>query len=279
MGIKSNQILEKYKELIKAGIPVIGAGAGTGLSAMGAELGGSDLIIVYNSGRFRTAGLASSCGRMAFSDANGLVLDMANEILLAVKHTPVFAGIFASDPFRDMQDLLDRIQQAGYCGVQNFPTMGINPPKLEAEFSLYGYGYDKEVEMIRMAHKIDLLTAPYCFNSKQAGEMAAVGADMIVAHMNLTTKGMIGAEDSDPLDQCVEKIQTICDTAKAVNPNVIVIAHGGPLAEPEDVQYVLERTRGVAGFFGASSSERIPVEKAVTASIRAFKNLNIRTGE
>ncbi|MEG1558459.1 MAG: phosphoenolpyruvate hydrolase family protein, partial [Oscillospiraceae bacterium] len=239
--------------------------------------GGADLIIVYNSGMFRMAGRGSSCGRFAYSDANGLIFDMSNEILSSVKHTPVIAGIFGSDPYRNMERLLNQVCERGFSGIQNFPTMGnlSGIPRFYTNLCETGYGYDKEIEMVRLANKLDLLTTPYCFNENQAMRMVDTGTDIIVAHMGLTTKGMIGAALSNNLDDCVEKISKIARAAKSVNPNVLVISHGGAVSEPEDAQYIYDRVPETCGFYGASSAERIPTENALIDTVKAFKAIRI----
>jgi predicted TIM-barrel enzyme len=250
---------------------VIGAGAGTGLSAKCAEAGGADLIIIYNSGRYRMAGRGSLAGLMPYGDANEIVLEMGNEVLPVVERTPVLAGICGTDPFRLMGRFLAEIEAAGFAGVQNFPTVGLIDGLFRANLEETGMGYELEVEMIRLAHERGLLTAPYVFDIAGAEAMARAGADVLVPHMGLTTKGTIGAQTARTLDECVPLIQEMHDAAAQINPELIVLCHGGPIAEPEDAAYVLERTTGVVGFFGASSMERLPTEVAMTENMRRFK--------
>jgi predicted TIM-barrel enzyme len=252
---------------------IIGAGAGTGLSAKCAEDGGADLIIIYNSGRYRMAGRGSLAGLMPYGDANAIVMEMAREVLPVARETPVLAGVCGTDPFRLMDRFLREVLEAGFAGVQNFPTVGLIDGTFRVNLEETGMGYALEVEMIREAASLGLLTSPYVFDPGQAAAMAQAGADVLVPHMGLTTKGTIGARTAKTLDQCVEEIQAMRDAAVAENPDVIVLCHGGPLAEPEDARYVLERTDGVVGFFGASSMERLPTEVAMTETMRRFKAL------
>ncbi len=261
---------------VRAGEPIIGAGAGTGLSAKCAEAGGADLIIIYNSGRFRMGGRGSLAGLLPYGDANAIVVDMAREVLPVVRRTPVLAGVCGTDPFRLMPVFLAEIRRIGFSGVQNFPTVGLIDGTFRANLEETGMGFGLEVDMIRAAHEQDLLTAPYVFDPEQATEMARAGADVLVPHMGLTTGGAIGAQTAKTLDDCVGLIQAMHDAAKRVNPEVLVLCHGGPIAEPGDAAYVLERTEGVAGFFGASSMERLPTETAMTENMRRFKA--IKTG-
>lgn len=263
----------RIKEQIADRIPVIGAGAGTGLSAKSAEAGGVDLIIIYNSGRYRMAGRGSLAGLMPYGDANAIVVEMASEVLTIVKDTPVLAGVCGTDPFRNMELFLEQLKEMGFTGVQNFPTVGLIDGTFRENLEETGMGYDLEVEMIRMAHELDLLTAPYVFSEEDAIKMARAGADIIVAHMGLTTKGTIGAKTALTLDDSVERIQKICDAGKSVNKDLIVLCHGGPVAEPEDAAYILARTKGVAGFFGASSIERLPTEVAIKGQVEKFKEI------
>ncbi|MCS7054918.1 MAG: phosphoenolpyruvate hydrolase family protein [Thermoflexales bacterium] len=265
--------LEKLRATVAAGGVIIGAGAGTGLSAKCAEAGGVDLIIIYNSGRYRMAGRGSLAGLMPYGDANAIVMEMANEVLPVVKHTPVLAGVCGTDPFRLMSVFLRRVKEAGFTGVQNFPTVGLIDGTFRQGLEETGMGFGLEVDMIRLAHEMDLLTCPYVFDEDQAIAMTQAGADVLVPHMGLTTKGTIGAKTALTLDECVERIQRIHDAAKRVRDDVMVLCHGGPIAEPEDAQYVLSRTRGVVGFFGASSMERLPTEIAITENARRFKQL------
>ena len=253
---------------------IIGAGAGTGLSAKCAEAGGADLIIIYNSGRYRMAGRGSLAGLMPYGDANAIVMEMAGEVLPVVGETPVIAGVCGTDPFRLMDVFLRAVRDAGFAGVQNFPTVGLIDGTFRANLEETGMGFGLEVDMIRLAADLGLLTTPYTFDPDQAVAMAEAGADVLVPHMGLTTKGAIGAQTAKTLDQCVEEIQAMRDAAVAVKPDVIVLCHGGPLAEPEDAQYVLDRTEGIAGFYGASSMERLPTEVAITDNMRRFKELS-----
>jgi predicted TIM-barrel enzyme len=263
----------KLRATLDGGGVIIGAGAGTGLSAKCAEAGGTDLIIIYNSGRYRMAGRGSLAGLLPYGDANAIVMDMGREVLPIVNHTPVLAGVCGTDPFRLMPRFLLEVRDAGFAGVQNFPTVGLIDGTFRANLEETGMGYDLEVEMIGEAASLGLLTAPYVFDPESAEAMTRAGADVLVPHMGLTTKGTIGAETALTLDECVELIQAMRDAAVSVNPEVMVLCHGGPLAEPEDAQYVLERTEGVVGFFGASSMERLPTEVAMTENMRRFKAL------
>jgi predicted TIM-barrel enzyme len=267
--------LARLQAQVKAGQPIIGAGAGTGLSAKCAEAGGADLIIIYNSGRFRMGGRGSLAGLLPYGDANAIVLDMAREVLPVVRETPVLAGVCGTDPFRLMAVFLEEIRRVGFSGVQNFPTVGLIDGMFRANLEETGMGFGLEVDMIRAAHELDLLTAPYVFDPDQAAEMARAGADVLVPHMGLTTGGAIGAQTAKTLDDCVGLIQAMHDAAKRVNPEVLVLCHGGPIAEPGDAAYVLGRTEGVAGFFGASSMERLPTEVAMTENMRRFKAITV----
>ena len=261
----------RLRATLDGGGLVIGAGAGTGLSAKCAEAGGADLIIIYNSGRYRMAGRGSLAGLMPYGDANAIVLEMAGEVLPVVDHTPVLAGVCGTDPFRLMDRFLAQIEASGFAGVQNFPTVGLIDGIFRANLEETGMSYELEVEMIRAAHERGLLTAPYVFDAQDAEAMTRAGADVLVPHMGLTTKGTIGAHTARTLDECVTAIQEMRDVAVAINPEAIVLCHGGPIAEPEDAAYVLERTTGVVGFFGASSMERLPTEVAMTENMRRFK--------
>jgi predicted TIM-barrel enzyme len=262
---------QQLRATLADGGTLIGAGAGTGLSAKCAEAGGADLIIVYNSGRYRMAGRGSLAGMMPYGDANAIVLEMAGEVLPVVERTPVLAGVCGTDPFRLMPRFLGQVEDAGFSGVQNFPTVGLIDGSFRANLEETGMGYALEVEMIRLAAERGLLTAPYVFDVEQAEAMTRAGADVLVPHMGLTTKGSIGARTAKTLDDCVELIQAMRDAAVRINPDVVVLCHGGPIAEPDDAQYVLSRTTGVVGFFGASSMERLPTEVAVTENMRRFK--------
>ena len=270
------EALVKLRETVASGGFIVGAGAGTGLSAKCAEAGGVDLIIIYNSGRYRMAGRGSLAGLLPYGDANAIVVEMAGEVLPIVKHTPVLAGVCGTDPFRLMPYFLKQIKEMGFAGVQNFPTVGLFDGMFRQNLEETGMGFDLEVKMIRIAHELDLLTAPYAFNPDEARALAKAGADILVPHMGLTTKGSIGAHTAISLDEAAQRVQAMQDAAKEVNPNIIVLCHGGPIAEPEDATYVLEHTHGVVGFFGASSMERLPTEVAITENARRFKQIRPR---
>jgi predicted TIM-barrel enzyme len=271
MRIAREEALRRLREQTEAGKPIIGAGAGTGISAKCAEAGGADIIIIYNSGRYRMAGRGSLAGLLPYGDANAIVMEMAREVLPVVKNTPVLAGVCGTDPFRLMDVFLGEVIQAGFSGVQNFPTVGLIDGLYRQNLEETGMGYALEVEMIGKAHEMGLLTCPYVFTEDDARAMAAAGADVLVPHMGLTTKGAIGAKTAKTLDESVELVQKMCDAAKEVRPDIICLCHGGPISEPEDAAYVLERTTGVVGFFGASSIERLPTEKAITGQVENFK--------
>ena len=270
-----DEALARLRAQVEAGRPVIGAGAGTGLSAKCAEAGGADLIIIYNSGRYRMAGRGSLAGLLPYGDANEIVVEMAAEVLPIVKSTPVLAGVCGTDPFRLVPIFLRQLRDIGFSGVQNFPTVGLFDGTFSANLEETGMGYTLEVDMIRTARELDLLTAPYAFTVEEARMMAEAGADVLVPHMGLTTGGAIGAGTAKTLAECVDLIQEMHDAAKEVNPDVVVLCHGGPIAEPEDAAYVLERTEGVIGFFGASSMERLPTEVAMTENMKRFKAIRI----
>jgi predicted TIM-barrel enzyme len=271
-----DQALARLREQIAARRPIIGAGAGTGLSAKCAEAGGADLIIIYNSGRYRMAGRGSLAGMMPYGDANAIVMDMAREVLPVVRETPVLAGVCGTDPFRLMDRFLDDVQRAGFSGVQNFPTVGLIDGTFRAGLEETGMGYGLEVEMIRRARELGLLTAPYVFTGDEARAMADAGADVLVPHMGLTTGGAIGSRSGITLDEAVERVQALHDAAQAVNPEILCLCHGGPIAEPGDARHVIERTSGVVGFFGASSMERLPTEVAMTENMQRFKSIPIQ---
>jgi predicted TIM-barrel enzyme len=273
--VNREAVLSRLRDSVAEGRPVIGAGAGTGLSAKCAEAGGVDLIIIYNSGRYRMAGRGSLAGLLPYGDANQIVVEMASEVLPVVADTPVLAGVCGTDPFRVMPVFLDRLKAMGFSGVQNFPTVGLYDGVFRQNLEETGMGYDLEVEMVRLAHERDLVTAPYVFDEDQARAMAEAGADVLVPHVGLTTKGSIGAGTALTLDEAVERVQAMRDAAFAARPDVIVLCHGGPIAEPDDAAYVLSRTEGVVGFFGASSVERLPTERAITQQVAAFKNLEL----
>jgi len=270
-----DKVTARLREQLKAGRPLIGAGAGTGISAKSAEAGGVDLIVIYNSGRYRMAGRGSLAGLMPYGDANQIVIEMAREVLTVVKDTPVLAGVCGTDPFRDMGYFLRQLKDMGFAGVQNFPTVGLIDGKFRANLEETGMGYGLEIEMIKTAHEVGLFTTPYVFNEEDARQMAKAGADILVAHMGLTSKGTIGAETAMDLDEAVKQVQAIHDAGKSVNPDVMVICHGGPIAMPEDAQYVLDRTHGVDGFFGASSIERLPTEVAIKNQALEFKKMRL----
>src|SRR5579884_1616692 len=268
------EALQQLRATVTSGGVIIGAGAGTGLSAKCVEAGGVDLIIIYNSGRYRMAGRGSLAGLLPYGDANAIVVEMAGEVLPIVKKTPVLAGVCGTDPFRMMPYFLKQLKEMGFVGVQNFPTVGLIDGTFRQNLEETGMGFDLEIDMIRQAHELDLLTAPYVFSQDDARAMARAGADILVPHMGLTTKGSIGAQTALTLDQAVERVQVMHDVAKAINPDIMVLCHGGPIAEPEDAAYVLEHTKGVVGFFGASSIERLPTEVAITDCVRRFKSIS-----
>ena len=271
MAFTRDEVLKRLRNNIANGVPIIGAGAGTGISAKFEEVGGVDLIIIYNSGRFRMAGRGSLAGTMPYGDANAIVMDMAGEGLTVVEDTPVLAGVCGTDPFRQMEVFLKEVEAIGFAGVQNFPTVGLIDGLYRQNLEETGMGYDLEVDMVRTAHGMGLLTTPYAFKPEEGEQMADAGADIIVAHMGLTPKGTIGATTALNLEQSVGAVQAICDAARGVNEEVIVLCHGGPISEPEDAEYVLQNTKGVNGFYGASSMERLPVEVAITEHIKKFK--------
>jgi predicted TIM-barrel enzyme len=270
--------LQRLRATVASGSPVIGAGAGTGISAKAAEAGGVDLIIIYNSGRYRMAGRGSLSGLLAYGDANQIVVDMSREVLPIVQDTPVLAGVNGTDPFRLMGPFLDDLKRMGFAGVQNFPTVGLIDGVFRANLEETGMGYDLEVDMIRLARERDLLTAPYVFDIESTVAMTEAGADVLVPHMGLTTSGTIGAQTALTLEESAARVQGMRDAAVAVNPDVIVLCHGGPIAEPDDAAYVLAHTSGVVGFFGASSVERLPTERAIKQQLLDFKSISI-TGE
>ena len=276
MAFTREQVLEQLRAVMAEGRPIIGGGAGTGISAKFEAAGGVDLIIIYNSGRYRMAGRGSLSGLMPYGDANAIVMEMANEVLTVVRDTPILAGICGTDPFRQMPLFLKEVAEAGFSGVQNFPTVGLIDGLFRQNLEETGMGFGLEIEMIRLAHQMNLLTTPYCFNADEARAMAEAGADIIVAHLGLTTKGSIGATTAVTLENAPGKVQEIADAAKTVNPDVIVLCHGGPISEPADAEYVLQRTKGVHGFYGASSMERLPVEKAITETMKAYKAIRLK---
>lgn len=271
------EIISQLKAQVANGDMILGAGAGTGISAKSGEAGGVDLIIIYNSGRYRMAGRGSLAGLMPYGDANQIVVDMGAEVLPVVKRAPVLAGVCGTDPFRMMDVFLKQLKEQGFAGVQNFPTVGLIDGVFRANLEETGMGYDLEVDMIRKAHKLDMLTTPYVFDEEQAMKMAKAGADILVAHMGLTTKGTIGAKTALSLDDCAKKVQAIADAGRAVNPDILVICHGGPIAEPEDARYIFEHTTGIDGFFGASSIERFAAEVGIRQQAEAFKNVKLKS--
>jgi len=276
MSLFSRQeILERLRAKVAAGKPIIGGGAGTGISAKLSEAGGIDLLVIYNSGRFRMAGRGSLAGTMPYGDANAIVMEMAREVLPVVSRTPVLAGVCGTDPFRIMKLFLQDVQRTGFSGVQNFPTVGLIDGTYRQGLEETGMGFGLEVDMIRTAGELGLLTTPYAFNPDEAAAMAAAGADILIPHMGLTTKGTIGATTALTLEESAKRVQEMHDAAKWVKPDILVLCHGGPIAEPEDAQYILDHTEGVVGFYGASSMERLPVEPAITNRVREFTELRI----
>lgn len=267
------ECLSRLQGQLKAGKPIIGGGAGTGISAKCAEAGGIDLIIIYNSGRFRMAGRGSLSGMMPYGDANQIVMEMSREVLPVVKNIPVLAGVCGTDPFRVMKLFLQEVKAVGFSGVQNFPTVGLIDGTYRTGLEETGMGYGLEVDMIRQAHDLGLLTCPYIFNPGEAQAMAEAGADVLIPHMGLTTKGSIGASTALTLEESAKRVQAMHDAAKKVRSDVLVLCHGGPISEPEDAQYILDNTEGIVGFFGASSIERLPTEIAITGCVKRFKDM------
>jgi predicted TIM-barrel enzyme len=277
MEFTRDESLSRLEATVSNGDPIVGAGAGTGISAKFAERGGVDLLIIYNSGRYRMNGRGSLAGLLPYGDANEIVLDMGHQVLPVVEDTPVLAGVNGTDPFREMDVFIAELKRRGFSGVQNFPTVGLfeEGTQFRENIEETGMGYDKEVDMIREASDQGMLTCPYVFTGEQAREMAAAGADVVVSHMGLTTSGDIGAETALDLETAAERVQAHHDAAKDVDEDVMVICHGGPIAWPDDAQYVLDNTEGVVGFFGASSIERLPTEEAIENQAREFKELEI----
>ncbi len=271
--ISRSDLLQRLQAQTAAGRPIVGCGAGTGLSAKMAEAGGADLIIIYNSGRYRMAGRGSLAGLLSYGDANGIVVEMASEVLPVVKNVPVLAGVNGTDPFRLMPVFLKQLKDMGFDGVQNFPTVGLIDGNFRANLEATGMGYDKEIACIKLAHELDLFTSPYVFDVDQARAMAAAGADQLVAHVGLTTAGTIGAGVAFTLDEAIERVMAIADAGRKVRPDILVICHGGPFDEPENVGQALARMPGIAGFFGASSIERLPTERAIRGQVQDFKKL------
>ena len=266
-------ILERLRSKIASGRPIIGGGAGTGISAKLAEAGGIDLLVIYNSGRFRMGGRGSLAGLLPYGDANAIVMDMANEVIPVVKHTPVLAGVCGTDPFRRMELFLKDVDRAGFSGIQNFPTVGLIDGTFRRNLEETGMGYGLEVDLVAEARRQNLLTTPYVFDPEQAKDMAAAGADILIPHMGLTTKGLIGAETALTLEDAARRVQAMHDAARTVSTDVMVLCHGGPIAEPADAQYILDHTEGIVGFYGASSMERLPVEPAITNRVREFTEI------
>jgi predicted TIM-barrel enzyme len=273
MRFERTALLEKFRGMIARGEPIVGGGAGTGLSAKCEEAGGIDLIVIYNSGRYRMAGRGSLAGLMAYGDANAIVMEMAAEVLPVVQRTPVLAGVNGTDPFRRMDVFLEQVKAIGFSGVQNFPTVGIIDGTFRANLEETGMSYGLEVDMIRKAREKDMLTTPYVFNAEEAAAMAEAGADIIVCHMGLTTGGSIGAQTALRLEQCPAQVDAWAEAAMRVRRDVIVLVHGGPVSEPQDAEYVLKNTRNCHGFYGASSMERLPAEVALTEQTRKFKHI------
>ena len=275
MSIPRQEIIARLQAQQAAGRPIVGCGAGTGISAKFAEAGGADLIIIYNSGRFRMAGRGSLSGMMPYGDANGIVVEMAAEVLPVVQDTPVLAGVCGTDPFRLKHVFLKQLKEIGFSGIQNFPTVGLLDGTFRENLEGTGMGYDKEVEAIAIAHQLDMFTAPYVFTPEEATAMAEAGADLLVAHVGLTTAGTIGAAVAFTLEEAVDKVQEMAAAGRRVNPDQIVICHGGPFDEPENVGTALQMMPGIAGFFGASSIERLPTERAIRGQVEEFKALSL----
>jgi predicted TIM-barrel enzyme len=270
------EILSRLRAKVAAGRPIIGGGAGTGISAKLSEAGGIDLLVIYNSGRFRMAGRGSLSGLLPYGDANAIVMEMAREVLPVVSRTPVLAGVCGTDPFRLMKLFLREVDAAGFSGVQNFPTVGLFDGRFRQNLEETGMGYGLEVDLIKTASELGLLTTPYCFNPEEAAAMAAAGADILIPHMGLTTKGTIGAETAITLEESARQVQAMHDAARRVSKEILVLCHGGPIAEPADAQYILDHTQGIVGFYGASSMERLPVEPAITGRVREFTELRFQ---
>jgi predicted TIM-barrel enzyme len=273
--ITREEALKNLHTQAAAGVPIVGCGAGTGISAKCAEAGGADLIIIYNSGRYRMAGRGSLAGLLPYGDANGIVVEMAAEVLPVVRRTPVQAGVCGTDPFRLMPVFLKQIKEMGFTGIQNFPTVGLFDGNFRANLEATGMGYDKEIEMVALAHNMDLLTTPYAFNAEEAAAMTKAGADLLVAHVGLTTGGTIGAGYALTLDEAVGRVMIMAEAGWKVRKDLLVICHGGPFDEPEAVGRALAQMPGIAGFFGATSIERLPTERAITGQVRDFKGLKL----
>ena len=277
MAFERASLMAKFQKMKSEGVPIIGGGAGIGLSAKCEEAGGIDLIVLYNSGRFRMAGRGSLSGMLAYGNANAIVMEMAAEVLPLVKRTPVLAGVNGTDPFCNMDVFLEQVKRAGFAGVQNFPTVGLIDGNFRANLEETGMSYALEVDMIAKAHGKDMLTTPYVFSAADADAMTRAGADMLVCHLGLTTGGSIGAETALKLEDCPSLVDEWAEAALQANPQVIVLVHGGPVATPEDAEYVLCNTRNCHGFYGASSLERLPAEAALTQQTRSFKNIRRKT--
>lgn len=277
MAMTRDEVLRRLHAQRAAGKPIIGTGAGTGISAKFEEAGGTDLIIIYNSGRYRMAGRGSLAGLMAYGDANAIVMEMAGEVLPVVKNTPVLAGVNGTDPFRVMSYFLKQVKDIGFSGVQNFPTVGLFDGIMRQNLEATGMGYDKEVDMIATAHQMDLFTSPYVFNPDEARAMTRAGADLLVCHLGLTTAGTIGAGVAPSLDEAIKRVMDMADAIWSIRKDALVICHGGPFDEPENVGKALTQMPGIAGFYGASSAERLPIERAITAQVAAFKDLKLVT--
>lgn len=275
MALTRQEMLKRLHAQVAAGKPIVGCGAGTGISAKFAERGGADLIIIYNSGRYRMAGRGSLAGLMPYGDANGIVVEMASEVLPVVKDTPVLAGVCGTDPFRLMPVFLKQLKEIGFSGVQNFPTVGLIDGNFRANLEGTGMGYGKEVEMIRLAHELDMFTSPYVFDEDDAKAMAEAGADQLVAHVGLTTAGSIGAAVAFTLEEAVEKVLKIAEAGRKVRKDILVICHGGPFDEPENVAKALAMMPSIQGFFGASSIERLPTERGIQGQVEAFKSIQL----
>jgi predicted TIM-barrel enzyme len=275
MLFERQAIMERLRAKVARGEPIVGGGAGTGISAKMSEAGGIDLLVIYNSGRFRMAGRGSLSGMMPYGDANAIVLEMAREVIPVARQTPVLAGVCGTDPFRLMPLFLKEVMAAGFSGVQNFPTVGLIDGVFRANLEETDMGFGLEVDMIHTASELGLLTTPYCFNPDEAQAMAAAGADILIPHLGLTTKGSIGASTAVTLEEGARRVQAMCDAAKRERSDVLVLCHGGPIAEPADAQYILDHTEGVVGFYGASSMERLPVEPAIAGRVREFTQLRL----
>jgi len=275
MAILRSEIIKRLQAQVKAGRPIVGCGAGTGISAKFAEAGGADIIIIYNSGRYRMAGRGSLAGMLPYGDANGIVVEMAAEVLPVVKNTPVQAGVCGTDPFRLMPVFLKQLKEIGFSGVQNFPTVGLFDGKFRNNLEATGMGYDKEVEMIHLAHEMDLFTTPYAFTPDEAIAMTKAGADLLVCHVGLTTAGSIGAAEAFTLDDAINRVMGLAEASWKIRKDLMVICHGGPFDEPENVGKALKKMPGILGFFGASSIERLPTERAIRSQVEAFKGLEV----